>query len=87
MGVFENGVHLQISIPPWGENAIVALGVAQWGLKAWIPVAWRCGVATEAASQGWPNFLMADPGTWFSSSAGSGTLMMPARDMNFKRQK
>ncbi|CAL1171977.1 unnamed protein product [Cladocopium goreaui] len=31
-----------------------------------------------AASQGWPNFLMADPGTWFSSSAGSGYLSTPS---------
>eukprot|EP00438_Fugacium_kawagutii_P029479 Skav216934 [mRNA] locus=scaffold546:135308:151749:- [translate_table: standard] len=29
---------------------------------------------TAAANQGWPNFLMADPGTWASSSAGSGYL-------------
>jgi hypothetical protein len=35
-------------------------------------------ITTEAASQGWPNFLMADPGTWFSSSAGSGTLISDA---------
>lgn len=31
-----------------------------------------------AASQGWPNFLMADPGTWFSSAAGSGYLSTPS---------
>ena len=40
-----------------------------------VPSLFSCSTVSfpwQAAQQGWPNFLMADPGTWASSEANSG---------------
>jgi len=74
------GVNIKHRTTEWSVTGVAYLlsHYNVWGTgdgdmtRDWFGGSGNWGAA--AAQQGWPNFLMADPGTWATSEAGSGYL-------------